>query len=574
MKLLDQATRKDIRRCCRLNLPPEKKNELIEALDMLLQLPNPEGCKENKARAFDDISFDADYARRLNVYFQSENDGTGEEMVEIESMLSKIVRLTKPDLWYSRWDEYNTARANHQRADNPWMLSDLYREDGIKPWKGEGLKSYQTELDYSLNLDLDNEKTRYADIPVIRAYIACAQARNKGKHNNNATVDEFLFDVYLDVVYRHLDEIKAAYNAYIISSAIDREAFCRKVCQEYEESGMKYVDVKWRNRDKNSILTAKDIQNITSNRVVKILGNPGIGKTEALKNCRYLACKNYEPGSRIPVFVELKRLGDDSIKDAVSKQLGISGDDTENALEQGSVSLFLDGYNEITDLKKRSNVAAEISAYLSDSYPDLFIVISDRTVNTNPLVAGRAVVLELEPLDEEELVKLFEAKIEKYAKGDREQIEKCRNIFLDDGCIAKDYSNMIESEDATVLMVESMVKYTIYTGNAPDLETFDLENISALLKRESTDKNDGRIPAMCTILSSIARNVGPNDKINPDDLEQIIKEKMTAEALTERMEMIKLMEQLNFYYWDGDTYKFHNSSYKDYFYDFKWKEIF
>lgn len=128
----------------------------------------------------------------------------------------------------------------------------------------------------------------------------------------------------------------------------------------------------------DEIKTISKLDDIDSNAVV-LSGIVGQGKSILL---RYLLGKEIRSGTRVPVLFELRRIQQSSLTDQLvttfSEQLGIKPDPElfKHFARQGSVSLLLDGFDEI-DPSRISEITTEIEQ-LASRYPKAKIVITSR----------------------------------------------------------------------------------------------------------------------------------------------------------------------------------------------------
>lgn len=124
------------------------------------------------------------------------------------------------------------------------------------------------------------------------------------------------------------------------------------------------------------------INEIPELKHVAITGLAGSGKSMFMK---YLTvCKFENPGSSIPLFVELRAINNISTRDLVeyvrasciAKGHNVSSDQFRLALSAGTFTIILDGFDELNH-EYRDDIAKQI-LNISQRYPDTPIIISSR----------------------------------------------------------------------------------------------------------------------------------------------------------------------------------------------------
>lgn len=127
----------------------------------------------------------------------------------------------------------------------------------------------------------------------------------------------------------------------------------------------------------DSRIEAKEVSNIDTKNIV-LEGTVGQGKSILL---RYLAYKEANIGKRIPIFFELRRLGNHTIKQALMEIIvswipELNENDFNTLLSSESFCIFLDGFDELNQ-NQIINSINEIEL-LTNQYPSTQIVISPR----------------------------------------------------------------------------------------------------------------------------------------------------------------------------------------------------
>ena len=127
------------------------------------------------------------------------------------------------------------------------------------------------------------------------------------------------------------------------------------------------------------------IKNLSANKNTLLLGNPGSGKSTALKRLLHCEAQDYLDGvsRRIPVLLELRRVGGQSSFDGenitlfklIHSKLSVSGfydkSQINQLLESGKLLLLLDGFNEMP------STSSGLNDFIKD-HPNSPVVISSR----------------------------------------------------------------------------------------------------------------------------------------------------------------------------------------------------
>lgn len=127
------------------------------------------------------------------------------------------------------------------------------------------------------------------------------------------------------------------------------------------------------------VLTASKVSDVSIKTNIIIEGTAGQGKSILL---RYLASNEMKDGSRIPIFIELRRIkNDETIIDAITKKLDslgfIANDNTvDQFLSSGKILLLLDGFDEVNT--KTTTALIEDIELLSEKHESAQIVITSR----------------------------------------------------------------------------------------------------------------------------------------------------------------------------------------------------
>ncbi len=106
-----------------------------------------------------------------------------------------------------------------------------------------------------------------------------------------------------------------------------------------------------------------------------VLGTAGQGKSLLL---RHLAIVEWNRRSSLPLFIELRRLEKNSLRDDLKKRLQQFGieQELERVLDSGLITLFLDGFDEL-EMPRRHGFLSELRQ-LQETRPTLKVVLTSR----------------------------------------------------------------------------------------------------------------------------------------------------------------------------------------------------
>jgi predicted NACHT family NTPase len=146
----------------------------------------------------------------------------------------------------------------------------------------------------------------------------------------------------------------------------------------------------------------RTIDEFGDSNTILIQGIAGQGKSIFL---RYLYSTTMMATRTFPIFIELRRITDvETLFHNISKSLGLSehpykSQITTKLLEAGKLSLFLDGFDEVSE-PYRQTLIREITD-LIDLYPDVSIILSSRP-NTGIEMCNPLKVCKLSNLENDE----------------------------------------------------------------------------------------------------------------------------------------------------------------------------
>jgi hypothetical protein len=136
------------------------------------------------------------------------------------------------------------------------------------------------------------------------------------------------------------------------------------------------------------VFAVDKLDDISSSGNVLILGTVGQGKSMFM---RYMCVQQLRQGHKIPLFIELRGLDEkNDIRSLITDKLATLGmSDVDKPaldfiLERGSLTLFLDGFDEIK--REQVNKFRKDMFEIFSSYPDTRVVMSSRPVVLSQLI--------------------------------------------------------------------------------------------------------------------------------------------------------------------------------------------
>lgn len=368
--------------------------------------------------------------------------------------------------------------------------------------------------------------------------------------------------VYLDVSSRLSDEIEEKFSKESIDTGFLAEKYCLDIINDYKlkaESGFTYIDVKWKATGRNAAeySTVDTIMNDSSNRLVKLLGEAGCGKTTIMQQFEYLTAKNYlEKNSQvIPVLIPLGELETNSslqhsINDMVCHKLKISPQLLEEMLSANTLRLYLDGFNEILNPQSRKYVAWSIDG-LVKKYPNLVIFMTDRALLRQSIDALRgALVYRLYPLDN-----TMKEMFIRYNCSD----EKVKNMLLD-----YFQSNPRQYENyGTPIKLMQLIELSIHQKQIPF--NFDEEYIQFLFEREMVEKKDENVEYLEPFACALA--ISGIDKLTEYKAEAVIADckRILGYTAPDSRTCLRLLIEMGILVLEDGYIEFKYQSYRDYF---------
>ncbi|MBF0348712.1 MAG: SUMF1/EgtB/PvdO family nonheme iron enzyme [Magnetococcales bacterium] len=198
----------------------------------------------------------------------------------------------------------------------------------------------------------------------------------------------------------------------------------------------------------------QDVFQHSANKPVTLLGQPGSGKTTALRKMLYLCLKEGGqvlglPPEVLPVFLRLRRFDTALLDQPLESFIDIDlaemseGADLPKGLGQrlwqrGHLLLLFDGLDEISDPTLRQQVAQKLERDLFQrSHKHVWIVISSRIAGFEPVQEhfGNTFGFEVQPLDPKQIEQFvtlwFKAAFIKQERGTPEQARKSAQVLLE-----------------------------------------------------------------------------------------------------------------------------------------------
>lgn len=539
----------------------DRLNESIDAFQKLIWIDN----------ATDIVNFTSKYSEKIvNLFYPIPNFAAWEdkEGCKIEEFLKKLLILTDHNEWVTK---------------TRWELNDLYNYFGFF----RNINNVSNEIILKARIeDRNNESgfritaadpNKYKECPgYIGHYIRAYQYRNSISHGSVISdiyekMDNIisLIIVYLDMSYKYKDKISDIYAMQSMKKAADGRSICNQIINTNMERKRpdKYVELLWTetepnlqrsNMELNNKKTILEVYHEENRRLTKLIGEPGIGKSETLNYLQYCLAKAYlsDTNKEIPILLNLIEFTEeDTIVDKAADILNVAKSDMENFMTQGKIALFLDAFNEVQDDELRRKLALEIRS-LIENYTRVRFVFTDRTERNSPPYANEAKCFYLCPLTKEDIILFFK----KNCSDISIQSEILRR--LDDptglGWLVKKSTPFI-----LVNIRDMAVDYDTY----PSEEEFFEKYIDSLFKREEDNKCDYNIPLLKRCLQDVACEHGGDtltrraiEKIFTGDNYSRMDENRARKLVQLAVEDMKILEKK-----DDNQYGFTRDEYFNYF---------
>ena len=190
--------------------------------------------------------------------------------------------------------------------------------------------------------------------------------------------------------------------SYIDSVNVNINQYFEKIKSDYKKNKnyISYIPPKGKVRLQYASSTENEERDIfdfydecQSVKRLKIVGKAGMGKTTAIYELINYDIMNYNKNHRVPVLIELIDISDlsSSIESYIASILNISVEKTEELLEDGKISLYLDGLNEITLEDSLQKILLRKIMNFIERYEKSFIILSNRENNHIEVMNGEPV---------------------------------------------------------------------------------------------------------------------------------------------------------------------------------------
>jgi len=531
----------------------------------------------------DIIDMDSEYGKKFEKHILDELSDTYKSVLSLEGFLKKLLKVSCPSE-YALGAPYKDKKNNWTRKVNEdgtpkWELGDLVDHFGVY----DALKEAgYSGPNYKISV-VDPERIREAKL--LRHYVRAYQARNAVGHAVKASEREWglrrnsVIMVYLDKSLQYKDEINKVYSIQETKQHFKSHDYIKEVVADYRERAQRYVMVYW-----NSISNFSDVEGIETkdlandtrkSHVVKLIGPAGIGKSEALHYMQFRQANDwfYEDNWRkpdivkegkLPIYIPLIELRNGiTIREKMCNVLKVRDEYLDMVLSAFTCTLYLDGYNEITDLNVRARVAKEINEMI-DHYKELQFIIADRSDKSTPMYAQNSALYQINKLSKEQIENFFMRNCVD-EKGERkiDIYDKIMDAYQDGMSWLNRY--------ATPLMLVSIVEMVTKGEECPeDITEFYEKYIEYLFRREEIEKNDIRMYTLKSCLRVLAgeRLQNGEKSIHGERIiEDWIKDRNLAPE--EARQILELAHRMGFLETKDDAqyYGFKNNEIASYFYE-------
>lgn len=291
---------------------------------------------------------------------------------------------------------------------------------------------------------------------------------------------------------------------------VNADDYIKNIISSYEKNmknGFKFISVKWSKKAENildpgtdhgSDVSMNTIKNsLGSEKHLMLLGEAGCGKTTSIEYLEYMDAKEWKNNSMnpLPVMIRLSDATDlyFSIEDQICAMLDIPVNYCQKLLSQGSISLYLDGVNEmIASNEVKKKVVIQIEKMLAQ-YPNTYMVITDRE-NVEVKISTRVPTFYLRQMDKDDITSYISQKADS-------------NSQLTSAIVS--YAvKMIENGVAfTPIVLNFLFDYAKTNNHMPETSTdFFKAYIKSLFRRENEEKKDinaapGRLDSLLMYLA-------------------------------------------------------------------------
>lgn len=471
---------------------------------------------------FEKLAFSVTYDEKKPV-FSSEHKKVVENVFDTFDMASWTVERNREDV-----QNYFSAVLYISNKEKWMELKQSNRHEDLKSLYGAlGLEQAAAEDNFTIEeMNKCQPKENVEAVYHIIYRIWCAAKNgtlNIEEHFGGASffkMLECLYTGYLDMAAKYKDQIIEASEKARVDCNSVLTAYCKMQIENKVWDKDKYVEVYWEDSKGNS-LQIKDLQE--TDKVIKLVGNAGVGKSETLKYLRNKNCHQYlQDGESVPVLISLKDVTEENtIIKLIAAELMTNEEVVEDLLKNSKLRLYLDGYNEV---KQRFLVKKQIDDEkgIVNKY-NPYVIMTDRSEKTTPkCLCSNSKCYSLKPLGKGEVEKYFEKKVE-----NKETLNLLLNALQEGGVLQWIFTS---AEGITPYELEAIILVAERTGSILSREEFIPEYLKALLDREEEQKGEENILDlkrwMRMIAVSMVRNYKKENFIPDSEMDRIWKEEL------------------------------------------------
>lgn len=271
-------------------------------------------------------------------------------------------------------DAIKAARANDPaNADNAQNLP------------GEGF--HLNEADATKYIGCPNFFYDYIFIYQLRNKITGHRYKFTGNHIDLMNAVKSLFILYLHQCIINADLINRKHEIELIENKINFIKYAEDHLAAFSDFNNKFLQLEWKN-----IKTGEPPFSYTFDSCVKFIGEAGMGKTTQMRKMYLHLLEQVAAGEvrLLPVWIKLSDLSEIetlSLKDKILEALDKYSQYYSLLLKNNTIALFLDGYNEVLTKDLQDAIKRTLSKAIDElhkNYPDLLIVMTDRTTKSTP----------------------------------------------------------------------------------------------------------------------------------------------------------------------------------------------
>ena len=532
------------------------RGQYFEDVDLAIELLRKFICIR------DEKNFDQRYGQTLNEGVIDHKKWKSKEISHWEEFLGKMrwlkgkeavsqIQMYTQDIGFFHW--LSDASVQKARAKDPHNNGEV---------KGSLTGSF---------LIAEAEAQYYMDCPhYIYNYIMAYQFRNGLSHPGDITyisVQGYVMSmliVYFDQCMKNRFFIERKYEEEMLQNNLDKKAICQKQLKSEngmisEAAALNFVQLNWKDTANNQIVEYSQFENVST----KFVGEAGSGKTTQMRALFIKELKGVISGQLqvLPVWIELKQLvkqGNPSISTFLLDMLELDQDDSilTTMLENGQISLYLDGFNEIIgkdNIIKKKNIASEIDA-IKNRFTKVRIYMSDRRIKSDIRCLSNVLTCEISMMTNAEM----ESYARKYRTG--EKLDKVLAYLHSDAAEWTDNAMIPEKMNQLMQLVEE--------GQEPDNEDqFYISYLEDIIERERVMNKEWRMDTLIYLLQELAATMeDEDDEMTLHDIQKLFRQ-AGGIGIDEANFLVQLAVELPIIKsgYQPDGYKFSYPQYYDYF---------